>query len=919
MKKDGSPSMQCTICLHANEDGARTCSACGAPLGTSEDASVRSHGLDHSLSDRERTRAAQPRGTSLPPDRSRAVGFGGRYEVIGVLGRGGMGEVWLARDTRLDRRVAIKRILSDTSEASGLAARFEQEARSIAQLQHPNIVSLLDYDVDDHGPYLVLEYVFGDTLARHLASGPIPESESITIFRDLLDGMQHAHERNVLHRDLKPSNVILDERLRAHILDFGLARSGDEFELSMTGLGMGTLDYAAPEQKRDAKRVDERADVYSLGVMLYEMLTGLHPPPHLPKAPEAWRDLIARACDPIPDDRPANISALRELFESIARDRTQLAEPEGGEATESPSPTDVRRHTIERAIETLERAERRGGTFQQASLRRVRAMLSEEDADLSEEVDALEERWLRHERRHAAKRVRTVSILFAIGAACALAAFILSGSSRRPAKSPSVDRATPAPHRESGPGPERDREGEREAEKRLAEAAAQRAYDAARAVESGARRAPGPLDLTRAIEAFASVTRNHGGTEASLRAEDRRRELLAEQARLEQDRLDARERERKRLAALQAEEEHQRRERERLEEEERARERERLAEESRLARVRATEEAVAQLERALANEDPRAREYYRDLLSLASDHDRLRTAREDVARLPLPPGTMMPFESAPRFDLDDHIILPASHGFRVVTTKGEWSFRIDPASLRIAAGPQRLGIATPRRRIVSVSTRGAESEVVRLEDLRTPRGEDEFLRYLPENLIVVGQDVFRIPPGKPAGPFRYGSTSWPRNEWADGLFSLTNTAAANDVRVRALPGEGDRSYIFFITDRGPQHARVTCARAAHENLEGNYVDTLDVLASPGLPLPFEVVPRGRGTALLIVLTDRVPALLTFQDKRSHVRTKGPALDAGLALGAVSAIDALGDGTPEYVGLVRTPDDRWALRVLLEER
>src|SRR5712691_10819077 len=196
----------------------------------------------------------------------------GPYEILALIGAGGMGEVYKARDTRLDRVVAIKVCAEQFSE------RFEREARAVAALNHPHICTLHDV-----GPnYLVMEYVEGPTLA-----GPIPLAEALPIARQIAEALEAAHEKGIIHRDLKPANIKLAADGKVKVLDFGLAKAFDNdtrsldpansptLTISPTSAGMilGTAGYMSPEQARGVP-VDKRADIWAYGVVLYEMLTG---------------------------------------------------------------------------------------------------------------------------------------------------------------------------------------------------------------------------------------------------------------------------------------------------------------------------------------------------------------------------------------------------------------------------------------------------------------------------------------------------------------------------------------------------------------------------------------------------------------------------------------------------------------------
>src|SRR4029453_706811 len=199
----------------------------------------------------------------------------GPYEGSAPLGRGGMGEVYRATDTRLGREVAIK------FSAERFSERFEREAQAVAALNHPNICTLYDVAAE----YIVMELVEGPTLAERIAEGPIPFDEAVGIAREIAAGVQEAHEKGITHRDLKPGNVKIKPDGTVKVLDFGLAKMGGtpvaqtDHSPTLTmgqteaGVILGTAAYMSPEQAK-GKEVDQRADIYSFGVVLYEMVTG---------------------------------------------------------------------------------------------------------------------------------------------------------------------------------------------------------------------------------------------------------------------------------------------------------------------------------------------------------------------------------------------------------------------------------------------------------------------------------------------------------------------------------------------------------------------------------------------------------------------------------------------------------------------
>ncbi len=198
----------------------------------------------------------------------------GRYRLESKLGSGGMSTVYLALDEVLDRPVAIKLLHREISEEADQLERFRREARAAARLSHPNLVGVIDAGEDDGRPYIVFEYIEGRTLKRRLQEeGRLPIDEAVAYAIEIGRGLTAAHARKLVHRDVKPQNVLIDPDGRAKVTDFGIARSLESKGLTATGRVLGTTDYVSPEQAM-GEEVDERSDVYSLGVVLYEMLTG---------------------------------------------------------------------------------------------------------------------------------------------------------------------------------------------------------------------------------------------------------------------------------------------------------------------------------------------------------------------------------------------------------------------------------------------------------------------------------------------------------------------------------------------------------------------------------------------------------------------------------------------------------------------
>lgn len=228
-----------------------------------------------------------------------------QLEIVGLIGRGGMGWVFKARQPHLDRFVALKLLPKASAGDPLFSERFNREARVLARLSHPNIVAVYDFGVADGFHYLLMEYVDGLNLRQAMQAGRFSPAEALAIVPRICEALQFAHEQGVLHRDIKPENILLDARGRVKIADFGIAKwlreDKPSVTLTATGTALGSPHYMAPEQLEKPEQVDHRADIYSLGVVFYEMLTGelpigrFSPPSERVSLDQRVDDIVLRA------------------------------------------------------------------------------------------------------------------------------------------------------------------------------------------------------------------------------------------------------------------------------------------------------------------------------------------------------------------------------------------------------------------------------------------------------------------------------------------------------------------------------------------------------------------------------------------------------------------------------------------------
>jgi serine/threonine-protein kinase len=275
--------------------------------------------------------------------------FSGRYEIVRRIARGGMAEVFLARDLLLDRPVALKILFPELSTDRNFVERFRREAQAAANLSHPNIVSIYDWGEEDGTYFIVMEYVDGKPLSQLIRTeGTLPAARAADIGASVAAALAVAHRNGVIHRDVKPGNVLIDSGGTVKVTDFGIARAiNAQDNLTQTGTVMGTATYFSPEQAQ-GYGVDNRSDVYSLGVVLYEMVIG-HPPftgenpvsvayKHVseepqpprkvnPQVPAAYEAIVLQSLAKSPDDRYATAEDLRTDLIRFRRGRPVAANP----------------------------------------------------------------------------------------------------------------------------------------------------------------------------------------------------------------------------------------------------------------------------------------------------------------------------------------------------------------------------------------------------------------------------------------------------------------------------------------------------------------------------------------------------------------------------------------------------------------
>jgi serine/threonine-protein kinase len=345
-----SPELRCTTCDAALSPAARFCSACGKAVAVT--ATVLAA-----------TEADAPSRVSLPPMRLSPGTKLSVYRVESILGEGGMGVVYRARDEACDREVAVKCLHTNLAGDGQIRRRFIREARVLRAWTHPNVVAIYDFLEHEHILAIVMELVPGKSLVQHLSAwrGRMPYDEIRSLFGAVLETMEHGHQSGVLHRDLKPDNILVyagSDGLRPKIVDFGISKILEATSYTMSGAFMGTCRYMSPEQVKNPSAADFRSDIYSLGVTLYQLVTGRVPfddgnhfsvmmahvndapvPPSRVRSdvPPALEALILDALAKDPGARPRSCAVFRERLEDALGGVTSARAPHSSIVPLAPS------------------------------------------------------------------------------------------------------------------------------------------------------------------------------------------------------------------------------------------------------------------------------------------------------------------------------------------------------------------------------------------------------------------------------------------------------------------------------------------------------------------------------------------------------------------------------------------------------
>jgi TolB-like protein/tRNA A-37 threonylcarbamoyl transferase component Bud32/lipoprotein NlpI len=312
----------CPNCQHENPEDTLFCGKCGTKFPSQEEISI------------SQTKTLQTPASDL----LKGSTFAERYQLIEELGRGGMGVVYKAHDTKLKRTVALKFLPQELTYVSEVKERFMREAQAAAALDHPNICTVHEFDEAEEKTYISMAYVEGQSLKKKIEAGPLELDEAIRLATQVAEGLQEAHKKGVVHRDIKSANIMVTEKGQAKIMDFGLARVTGTTMMTKEGMTMGTIAYMSPEQAR-GEAVDHRTDIWSFGVVLYEMFSGQLPfkgehdqavvysilneqPSSITRLrseiPIALEGVVCKALEKNPDKRYQHIDELLEDLRSIS-------------------------------------------------------------------------------------------------------------------------------------------------------------------------------------------------------------------------------------------------------------------------------------------------------------------------------------------------------------------------------------------------------------------------------------------------------------------------------------------------------------------------------------------------------------------------------------------------------------------------
>ena len=319
-------AVECSACHHSNAPGVSRCAACGAWLGPADAT------LTHLPADTRWSKATRAEVPVSNPGLALEIGsvIADRYEILKLLGEGGMGAVYKARDQEVDRLVALKVIRPELAGHSSVLQRFKQELILARTVTHRNVIRIYDLGVADGCRFITMEFIEGRDLSSALEEGKLEPQEAVKILRQVCAALEAAHTEGVVHRDLKPQNIMLEASGRVVVMDFGLARSMEASGLTQAGAIMGTPAYMSPEQAKGLP-ADERSDIFALGIILYQMLTavvpfkaetalaslllrtqGAPPPPMKlqPSIPQALNDIVLKALATDPANRYQNAADL---------------------------------------------------------------------------------------------------------------------------------------------------------------------------------------------------------------------------------------------------------------------------------------------------------------------------------------------------------------------------------------------------------------------------------------------------------------------------------------------------------------------------------------------------------------------------------------------------------------------------------